>query len=385
MTNINTKWSRTFRYWLLTFIVIFLVIFLWYTRAMIAPLIIAALIAYVMNPAVALSMRYTRLSRPLTIAIILILGLSILIGVPALIIPTLLSELQLLTVDLQKTSLQILNVLSQPVKILNWEIQISHLLSDPTQWISEGTQMITENALYLIESTSRNLLWFLVILISTYYLLRDWDHLRDWLLSLPPKQQQADARRVYSEIRQVWQGYLWGNLTLMTIVGVTFTLAWFALGVPGALILGVIAGILTIIPDLGPAIAAGLAIIVALIEGSTYLPVSNFWFALMVTGAYLGLINIKNIWIRPRIFGRSVHMHDGIVFVAIIVAVVIWGILGALIIVPTLASMGVLGKYIYSRLIGEEPWPAEQPVPVVDEPPAEVVLVETRDSPPVDH
>jgi predicted PurR-regulated permease PerM len=52
MTNINTKWSRTFRYWLLTFIVIFLVIFLWYTRAMIAPLIIAALIAYVMNPAV---------------------------------------------------------------------------------------------------------------------------------------------------------------------------------------------------------------------------------------------------------------------------------------------------------------------------------------------
>ena len=385
MTNINTKWSRTFRYWLLTFIVIFLVIFLWYTRAMIAPLIIAALIAYVMNPAVAFSMRYTRLSRPLTIAIILILGLSILIGVPALIIPTLLSELQLLTVDLQKTSLQILNALSQPVKILNWEIQISHLLSDPTQWISEGTQMITENAFYLIESTSRNLLWFLVILISTYYLLRDWDHLRDWLLSLPPKQQQADARRVYSEIRQVWQGYLWGNLTLMTIVGVTFTLAWFALGVPGALILGVIAGILTIIPDLGPAIAAGLAIIVALIEGSTYLPVSNFWFALMVTGAYLGLINIKNIWIRPRIFGRSVHMHDGIVFVAIIVAVVIWGILGALIIVPTLASMGVLGKYIYSRLIGEEPWPAEQPVPVVDEPPVEVVLVETRDTPPVDH
>ena len=90
MTNINTKWSRTFRYWLLTFIVIFLVIFLWYTRAMIAPLIIAALIAYVMNPAVALSMRYTRLSRPLTIAIILILGLSILIGVPALIIKKLL-------------------------------------------------------------------------------------------------------------------------------------------------------------------------------------------------------------------------------------------------------------------------------------------------------
>ena len=53
--------------------------------------------------------------------------------------------------------------------------------------------------------------------------------------------------------------------------------------------------------------------------------VSNLLFALLVFGVYMVLINIKNIWIRPRIFGRSVHMHDGLVFIAIVAAVVIEG------------------------------------------------------------
>lgn len=128
----------------------------------------------------------------------------------------------------------------------------------------------------------------------------------------------------------------------MIIVGIMFTLAWLVSGLPGALILGLITGVLTIIPDLGPAIAAALAVVVALSEGSTYLDITNFWFAALVIGIYLLFINIKAIWIRPRIFARSVHMHDGVVFIAIMAAVVLQGILGALVIVPVLASVGVL-------------------------------------------
>jgi predicted PurR-regulated permease PerM len=176
--------------------------------------------------------------------------------------------------------------------------------------------------------------------------------LRNWFFGYIPKEYQPDARHIYNEIKQIWHGYLRGNLALMVIVGIMFTLAWFAIGLPGALILGLIAGVLTIIPDLGPAIAAVLATAVALFEGSTFLEISNFWFAVLVVGIYLLLINIKGIWIRPRIFARSVHMHDGIVFIAIMAAVVIQGILGALVIIPVLASLGVLGRYIYYQLIG---------------------------------
>ena len=239
------------------------------------------------------------------------------------------------------------------------------------EWLAESAQGITENAFHLIEVVTENLLWLLVIFVAMYYLLRDWIRLRDWLLDLPPEPYRPDAVRIYSEIKHVWRGYLRGNLALMIIVGIAFTIAWLILGVPGALILGILAGILTIIPDLGPSIAAGLAVIVAIFEGSTYLPLSNLGFAVLVAGVYFGLINIKNIWLRPRIYGRSVHMHDGIVFISIIIAIVIWGILGALIVIPVLASAGIVGRYIYNRSLGLPPWPDDGLDPEPGDPKAE--------------
>ena len=194
------------------------------------------------------------------------------------------------------------DILSKPVQFLEWRIDLAYLVPDPVQWLAESAQGITENAFHLIEVITENLLWLLVIFVAMYYLLRDWIRLRDRLLDLPPEAYRADVRRIYFEIKQVWRGYLRGNLALMIIVGVVFTIAWMVLGVPGALILGIIAGILTIIPDIGPAIAAGLAVIVALFEGSTYLPLSKLGFAVLVAGVYFGLINIKIIWLRATYF-----------------------------------------------------------------------------------
>ena len=70
-------------------------------------------------------------------------------------------------------------------------------------------------------------------------------------------------------------------------------------------------------------------------------------------GIYMILINIKGIWIRPKVFGRSVHMHEGIVFAVIIIAVMVQGILGALIIIPVLASASLVIRYIYDKLLEE--------------------------------
>jgi predicted PurR-regulated permease PerM len=143
----------------------------------------------------------------------------------------------------------------------------------------------------------------------------------------------------------------------MLIVGVVFTIVWLILGLPGAVALGILTGVLTVIPEVGPTIAAILAVLVAFFQGSDFLPISNFWFALLVFAVYFVLIQIKAIWLRPRIMGRFLNMNEGLIFVAIIAAAVLWGILGALIIVPLLATFGALGRYVRCRLLRLEPWP----------------------------
>ena len=86
------------------------------------------------------------------------------------------------------------------------------------------------------------------------------------------------------------------------------------------------------------------------------MPINNFLFGLLVVGLYVVLINIKNIWLRPYILGRSVNMNEVIVFVAIIAAVVFTGIVGAFIIVPVLASLGVIWRYLHARILGVSPY-----------------------------
>jgi len=351
------NWSRPFRYWVLTVLVVSIAILTWFFRDMIRPLVIGALIAYVLNPVVDFLAGRTRLSRPATATIVFLFGLIVVGILLAIALPTLVSEIQILTADFQEIIAQAQDIVSQPVVIFDHALDLEQLLPDFIEMFSTSIVSFSENIFHFIEAATKNFLWILIILAVTYYLLRDWVHLRKRLSEFVPAQYLPDARRLYSEIKQVWRGYLLGNLVLMLIVGVVFTIAWVIIGVPGALVLGIIAGLLTIIPDLGPAIAAGLAVAVALFEGSTYLQLSNVWFALLVAAVYMGLINIKNIWLRPRVFGRSVHMHEGIVFVAIMVAVLVQGILGALIIIPLLASITIVGKYTYRRIQNLPPWP----------------------------
>ena len=354
-----SKWNRQTKLWVFSLLAIILIVLIWQARALFPPLLIAALLAYILSPSVEFLTHRPRLSRKLAANLVYFISLGVLVAVPATFSPLLVDEIQTLTTDFQLILSQLENFLTQPIPIAGYILHLDSLIPDLEQFASELIPL-TESAFDLVETVTRNAIWLLVVLVTTYYLLLEWPRLRDGLLQLTPPDHRSDARQLYQQIRQIWRGYLQGNLALMLVTGVMFTLAWLIIGVPGAVVLGIITGLLTIIPDVGPAIAAAIAILVALFEGSTYIPLSNFWFAVVVTGVYLVLINVKSIWIRPRLFGRTVHMHAGVVFVAIMAAVVIQGVLGALIVVPVLASLGVLLRYMYARLVDLPAFPDEQ-------------------------
>ena len=123
------------------------------------------------------------------------------------------------------------------------------------------------------------------------------------------------------------------------------------------------AGFLTLIPDVGPFLAAMSAVGVATLEGSnwSWMPASHFIVGLITLAVYLLLIGLKNFWVRPVIMGRSVHMHEALVLISILLATVLWGILGALLIVPVLASLAIIFDYLRRRILGLPPFPLTEP------------------------
>ena len=348
------NWGEKHRIWMFSLFVIAIGLLLFFIRRAIGPLVVGALLAYLLMPFVGLlTRRFKKLSHNAAVTIVFIAAILVLLSVPGTLIPTLVREAQTLSDDLVDIYATVQEWVSQPIVLLGREFEFNLTLPDVNEYADLGVVEITEGAFAVIEALSVNAVWLLMIMATTYYLMRDWGPLSEWLFSLAPETQQEDVRDLFEMIKDVWAGYLRGNFVLMFIVGVVFTIVWSILGVPAALLLGILIGLFTIVPDLGPALGAIIATLVALAEGSNYFDMPNVVFAALVFVIYGVLITVKNLWVRPRLFGRSVHMHEGIVFISIMLAVLVQGILGAIVIVPIIASVRIVGRYLLDKTYGQ--------------------------------
>jgi predicted PurR-regulated permease PerM len=363
MKEQNHQWSLSLRYLVFGVVFILLAVGLWYIRSILEPLVIAAFIAYLIHPAVNYLTRRTRLSRTAAVNLVYFITLAVLIGTPSTLTPIFFDEFKQVVTDVLNIFDQLVVWLMKPHVTLVIPIDFGQLGNKLTQFRTTFLSSLPDQALQLLGKTSVTALWLLVILVAVYYFLAEWPRLRNGFIGSFPDAYHPELNELYQRVRSIWMNYLRGQLLLMAIVGVTFTIAWTVIGIPGALVLGVVAGFLTLIPDVGPFLAAGLAAGVALLEGSnwSWMPASNLIVMLIVVAAYLFLIAIKNFWLRPFIMGRSVHMHEALVLISIVLSTILWGILGALLIVPVLASLVVIFDYLRRRILGLPPFPPTEP------------------------
>jgi predicted PurR-regulated permease PerM len=355
------QWSIQARYFTLAILVILFFIALWYIRTALKPLVVAAFIAYLISPAVSYLEARTRLSRRAAANIIYWISILVLVGAPASLASLFFDEFKQILSDILNLIDQLIAWMIQPHVFGGLYIDFSQLANQLTQFRTTFLPSLSENALNLLEQTSLGALWILVVLVAVYYLINQWANLRGQIINSFPEEYHEELGELYQRVRHVWMSYLRGQILLMFIVGIVFTIAWMILGIPGALALGVTAGFFTLVPDVGPFLAVVLAAGVALLEGSSWIPLPNIGVTLIVIAIYLLLINIKNFWLRPYIMGRSVHMPEALVFIFIIIATVLGGILGALLIIPVMASLGVMFSYLRRRVLGMTPFAEPAP------------------------
>jgi predicted PurR-regulated permease PerM len=354
--NGGVKWSDSFRYFVGSVLFVAFVALLIYAHEAVKALVIAAFISYLISPAVNFLKEKTKLSRSAAVNIVYFTALIVLMGVPATLTPIFFDEIKIVVRDLLNLSADFSNILSHPVQFGSTVFHFEQLGGSLSHLQDTVLTPLPEQALALLEKTSVNALWFLVIIVSVHLFMTEWPRIRDGIVELALPAYHDDMRELFTRLRRVWMAYLRGQIVLMIIVGIVFTIAWLIIGIPGALVLGVLAGLFTLIPDVGPFLAVVLAMTVALLEGSSWIPLPNFWVAGIVFVVYLVLINLKNFWLRPYIMGRSVHMNEGLIFIAIMIATILEGIMGALLVVPLLASLTVIFDYLRRRVLGLSPF-----------------------------
>ena len=246
------QWSLPFRYvvGILTFATF--ILFLLYAGEAVSALVIAGFSAYLINPAATFLLERTKLSRAWAVNIVFFSALILIVGLPAAFTPIFFDEAQLVVEDVLDLTTELNQSLSKPVFIGPYELHFEELGNSLTQLQRTVLSPLPEELFQLLESTSVGVLWFVVIMVGVYLFLSHWPKMRDWILGLAPIEFQPEVYELYRRIRQVWMAYLRGQIVLMIIVGIVFTIAWTIIGIPGALALGVIAGFFTLVPDVGP-------------------------------------------------------------------------------------------------------------------------------------
>ena len=121
--------------------------------------------------------------------------------------------------------------------------------------------------------------------------------------------------------------------------------------------MGVIAGLLEFLPSIGHAIWLTIATILGLFVGSTWMPIPNWAFTLIIIGLHIFFQQFDINYLIPRIIGRRVHLPPLVVILGIVSGALLAGVLGVLLAAPTIASARVVGRYVYANLFDQDPFP----------------------------
>jgi len=313
-------------------------------------IILSIFFAYIINPLVDLIQRpfinrsYGRImSRSLAIALSFVLLFSVLGGSVYYLTPrvveqtkTFVANVPAYTTSIQSTVTDLNRRLARMRVSEGVQTQVNEKINtffeDAGNFI---TTLLGLSAVYILTF----LPWLILVPILAFFLLKDAQMFRVGILRIVPVGDwRTRIESLISDVNDTLAAYARAQMISCVLIGVICTIGFYALGNDYALLLGILAGILELIPLLGPLTIAVLAISVAGLESG--------WQALWTT-IFLGLLRMaQDYMIYPRIVREGIHLHPLAIILSVLAGEQIAGIPGVFIAIPVVALLTVLYKHI---------------------------------------
>lgn len=239
------------------------------------------------------------------------------------------------------------------------------LQPDPQQILESAQGFLsggTFSTVWSVGSGLANVLSFLfVILIATIFVVAYPAPLVKGVVALFPAGRRERAREILDKMYKAVQWWFLGQVMDMVIVGILFTVALFIIGVPFALLFGILAGLLALIPFVGPVISVIPPILVSLIEE----PVMALWVLL----SYFVIQGVESYLIQPVVMSHAVALHPAAIVFTLLISGTLFGAVGLLIGIPLIAALYVLVRELWIRRMDEK---GTDPNPPSEEEPSKV-------------
>jgi predicted PurR-regulated permease PerM len=173
-----------------------------------------------------------------------------------------------------------------------------------------------------------------LVAVLSIYLLADGARVSNWLRRNMPQQQQGRMKFLLDTLQRVVGGYIRGQLLLCGLIGLLVGVGMQVIGVPYALLLGVLAFVLEFIPVLGTLASGAICVLLALTRG---------WVIALIVLVYFVVVHvIEGDVVGPRIVGKAIGLHPVVSLAALIAGAELFGITGALFASPVAGILQAL-------------------------------------------
>lgn len=345
-------------------------------RGIIGPLILAFILAYLLHPVAAGMKQSFRISWRAAVNLIylfLVILLAGLFTVAGFAVANQLESLVSFVTRFFNTQLPQLaeNLASQVIYIGPFPLDFTQFdIQTLINQVVSTVQPLLGQAGSLIGTFATGAAGFLglagFILLISYFLLADAGQVSAELVRIDVPGYNADIVRLGRELRVIWNSFLRGQLIIITLVVIAYTILMLILGVRFAFGLAILAGLARFVPYVGPLISGTVTALVAFFQASNHFGLEPFQFALLAVISAVILDQFFDNVITPRFLGQTLGVHPAAVLVAAIIAANLLGIIGLVLAAPVLATIQLIGRYVIRKMLDLNPWPESYTTELVD-------------------
>ncbi len=325
--------------WLL--ILVFVVIGWWVLStlaAILAPVLAAFGIAYLLDPVLE-KMVARGMSRAVAATILLFGFLGAIIGLGIVLVPQAITQIAHFIDNLPE---MIENASIEIGQRTGFDLQ-SHLNAEELQAMLEQAagplQHIAEVAVGGAFAVLGFLAEMLLVPVFAYYFLLDWKHIKARLTRIIPPRKRGKVLDLLAEVDGVVAGWVRGQAIVTSLLAILYAIAFWIVGVPLAIPIGLLVGGLTIIPFVGTFVGAGITLIVLMLNGSA----ADVY--IKVTGIFVVLHLLEAAVLTPKIVGHKVGLSESAALFAVVAGGKLLGFVGILLAVPIAATIAVLLRH----------------------------------------
>ena len=320
-------------------------------KTLFGPFLIAGFLFYLLNPFVKLLMKVKfkkfKIKRPLAIAIVFILLVSVLTLIISFFVPKLIEQIKSLVLGLPAYLNELKHFLTE---LLN-NTHVKGLQKvDITPYINKFEGSLTsmlKNFLLSLTSSIGSLIGTItnvtVTLVTVpfilFYMLKDGERLVPTIRKIFPIHSQEKVATLLHDMSATLSRYISGQMIECLFVGTFSAIGYSITGIPYALLIGLFAGVTNIIPYLGPYIGLMPALFLAFSKSLS----SVFWVIVVCVTVQ----QLDGNLVYPNVIGKSLNIHPLTIIIILLVAGNIAGLLGMILGVPLYAVSKVVIKFVY--------------------------------------